>query len=550
MEKVKIICALVLVGMFLSVRTSVGAVDVNCSTGESLQAAINSNDENATFNVTGTCNENITISEFKESVTIQPKAGQTAAIVGPNAGINTVTIRGQGVTVRGLTISGGYDGIQVARGGTATIDGNTIQNASRNGITVALSSFATIIGNTITGNSTLSPTGRGINVSENSSARIGFSSTADTAAPNTIQNHGGPGIEVDRSATARIVGNTVSGNGGTGILVTRGSTAAISNNTINDNGGAGIYVGYGSLASLGNPGGSTIFDFANSTSVNNDYSGLACEMGATVTGLLGTLTGDSGPFNSVGTGITTSELQNHEGINFLTGGASRMTIAGNGNVGIGTRTPTSPFSIVSPSAGNLFSMETTAPVGGAGFEFKVPTGGYWFFKATMDNGFKIRDATNLKDVVYFQYGTGNVGIGTNNPGYMLDVAGPIRVQTTVYSSSKTLKDNITDLKSSEALEALKVFNPVKFNYKTDLATRHIGFIAEDVPNLVAQKNRDAIDPMDIIAVLTKVVQEQQRTMQEQQDMVEQQQKLISAHSERISELEKALQLKGTLPAVQ
>jgi hypothetical protein len=184
-----------------------------------------------------------------------------------------------------------------------------------------------------------------------------------------------------------------------------------------------------------------------------------------------------------------------------------------GFTGIGTPTPTSPLSIVSPLAGNLFTISTTSPTGGAGFQFSVPTGGLWNFKATQDNGFKIRDAAHGKDALYLQSVTGNVGIGTIVPAYLLDVAGQIRVQTTVYSSSRTLKDNIIDLKSSEALEALKLFNPVKFNYKTDPATAHIGFIAEDVPNLVAQKNRDAIDPMDIVAVLTKVVQEQSKTIE-------------------------------------
>jgi hypothetical protein len=112
---------------------------------------------------------------------------------------------------------------------------------------------------------------------------------------------------------------------------------------------------------------------------------------------------------------------------------------------------------------------------------------------------------------------GFVGIGTNNPQYLLDVNGQIRVQTTVYSSSRSLKDNIVDLNSSEAMGALDGLTPVKYNYRNDPAAAHIGFIAEDVPNLVAQKNRDAIDPMDIVAVLTKVVQEQNRTITELSD---------------------------------
>jgi cell division protein FtsB len=42
----------------------------------------------------------------------------------------------------------------------------------------------------------------------------------------------------------------------------------------------------------------------------------------------------------------------------------------------------------------------------------------------------------------------------------------------------------------------------------------VGFIAEDVPKLVATKNRKGMSAMDVVAVLTKVVQKQQRTIAE------------------------------------
>ena len=40
-----------------------------------------------------------------------------------------------------------------------------------------------------------------------------------------------------------------------------------------------------------------------------------------------------------------------------------------------------------------------------------------------------------------------------------------------------------------------------------------GFIAEDVPELLANKDRNGLSPMDIVAVLTKVVQEQQKKLE-------------------------------------
>jgi hypothetical protein len=61
----------------------------------------------------------------------------------------------------------------------------------------------------------------------------------------------------------------------------------------------------------------------------------------------------------------------------------------------------------------------------------------------------------------------------------------------------------------EAKLALSELTPSKFNYKVDKDDEYLGFIAEDVPDLVATKDRKGMSPMDIVAVLTKVVQKQQ-----------------------------------------
>jgi hypothetical protein len=75
------------------------------------------------------------------------------------------------------------------------------------------------------------------------------------------------------------------------------------------------------------------------------------------------------------------------------------------------------------------------------------------------------------------------------------------------ASSREYKENIKELTSEEAINTLAGLNPIKYNYKTDKDERHVGFIAEDVPDLVAVKGRKGLSPMDIVAVLTKVVQE-------------------------------------------
>jgi len=82
------------------------------------------------------------------------------------------------------------------------------------------------------------------------------------------------------------------------------------------------------------------------------------------------------------------------------------------------------------------------------------------------------------------------------------------------ASSRALKENIQSLGTEEAFNTLNGLNPVKYNYKADKAEKHVGFIAEDVPELVAATDRKGLSPMDVVAVLTKVVQEQQNTIAE------------------------------------
>lgn len=82
-----------------------------------------------------------------------------------------------------------------------------------------------------------------------------------------------------------------------------------------------------------------------------------------------------------------------------------------------------------------------------------------------------------------------------------------------FVSSRAYKENIADLSTQEATLALKDLNPVKFSYKTDRSENlHVGFIAEDVPDLLAAHDKRSIGPLDVVAVLTKVVQEQQSTI--------------------------------------
>ncbi len=146
-------------------------------------------------------------------------------------------------------------------------------------------------------------------------------------------------------------------------------------------------------------------------------------------------------------------------------------------------------------------------------------------------------------------GNGNVGIGTQTPAYPLEMASGARVTAGgvwTDASSREYKENIENLGAEEAMETLKELNPVKFNYKADKEERYAGFIAEDVPELVAMNDRKGLSPMDIVAVLTSVVKEQQKIVQEQQKVNQEQQKTIAELSRKVTGLEREVKLKGSL----
>jgi hypothetical protein len=130
--------------------------------------------------------------------------------------------------------------------------------------------------------------------------------------------------------------------------------------------------------------------------------------------------------------------------------------------------------------------------------------------------------------------TGYVGIGTTSPTHLVHLSGGAYSDGSTWqpSCSRALKENITDLTLDEAMNALEGLNPVKFNYKINKDEDYIGFIAEDVPELVATKERKSINTMDVVAVLTKVIQEQQKFIREQQKINAELQKKIAELEEK------------------
>lgn len=128
--------------------------------------------------------------------------------------------------------------------------------------------------------------------------------------------------------------------------------------------------------------------------------------------------------------------------------------------------------------------------------------------------FALQEGVAYKNLILNPNGA-YVGIGTSSP------SNPLQMRSGAYvsvggvwtnASSREYKQDIKSLTGDEAVETLTALQPVQFRYKTDPKEKHVGFIAEDVPDLVASADRKGMSAMDVVAVLTKVVQDQQKTI--------------------------------------
>ena len=126
-----------------------------------------------------------------------------------------------------------------------------------------------------------------------------------------------------------------------------------------------------------------------------------------------------------------------------------------GILGIGTTCPSATIQAVA-SASAAILVTNSGGAGGAAFQMNDISGASnWFFKAT-STGFKIRDNTNLIDVIsiekasaansiYIKAG-GNIGVGTPTPTALIDVnSNGIRVRLSKTPASATASGNTGDI---------------------------------------------------------------------------------------------------------
>jgi hypothetical protein len=225
---------------------------------------------------------------------------------------------------------------------------------------------------------------------------------------------------------------------------------------------------------------------------------------------------------------------------------SSIDIAADGSVGIGTASPKSKMHILG-SAGTVPTFPTPiaaadpfvvenndhtnlSVVSGLG---KLSTIRFFRSGATTLNGFLRYDHSNDSMTMGVSGNTritltsaalgvgntaptqplmvGTAGSGTGGNGAHVTAGG-----TWTNGSSRAFKTGIEELDAEQARATVAALKPVRYHYTAEPQEEYVGFIAEDVPELVAQTSTDRkyLSPMDIVATLTKVVQEQQKTIDE------------------------------------
>jgi hypothetical protein len=256
-------------------------------------------------------------------------------------------------------------------------------------------------------------------------------------------------------------------------------------------------------------------------------------------------------------------------------GTDHIALMPSGYVGIGTNNPQLKLDVKGPirldSPGHAFKDPDSKMTNGGNLIIKgsapqidfVDTDNTdWSIHVNSNKMYFIRQPWNYQDLVLD--GSGNVGIGTDQPQKKLDVKGDVQVSgaiscggkiwirtyhsndkkylganpnngdvyagpnkdiweafTLEMACSREFKENIRALSGGEALATLAHLAPVKYDYRGQKAFRqNLGFIAEEMPDNLASESRQTLSPFEVTPVLTKVAQEQQRMLVSLQAMVE------------------------------
>jgi hypothetical protein len=210
--------------------------------------------------------------------------------------------------------------------------------------------------------------------------------------------------------------------------------------------------------------------------------------------------------------------------------SNSLFIDADNEVGLGTTSPLEKFHV---EDGQLRIRDDSG--GSPGFQLDTDARLYQFLHSAGNGSLTIQDIPSggsADDIILIfadqrdnslVLRNDNLGLGVANPGSPIEhsngatlTAGGVWMN----GSSRELKQDIEELGSDEAMAVLEDLSPVKYAYKLEADEQYVGFIAEDVPELVAGPERKGLSSMEIVAVLTKAVQEQQKEITELRELVQ------------------------------
>jgi len=180
-------------------------------------------------------------------------------------------------------------------------------------------------------------------------------------------------------------------------------------------------------------------------------------------------------------------------VHYNTGDSTRFSVKSDGKVGVGTASPENELHVIGTiAAGKINSSR----------------GMLTLYSSKTNEKFHI---LNVGSYLYFSVGN-TPDISPSLMYIKEDGTGRFNGNWST-GSSREMKTDISDLSVQEAFSALDQLDSVKFRYKQNASGPLTpGFIAEDAPDLVAVDDHTAINYNSIIAILTKVVREQQNTI--------------------------------------
>jgi len=159
---------------------------------------------------------------------------------------------------------------------------------------------------------------------------------------------------------------------------------------------------------------------------------------------------------------------------FASSSANQFLLYAAGGVGIGTGSPQSALHVKS----TVIDCEISIESGDAGghrwtLQSSAPGGG-----GQLASSFQLIDRSVGASRILVDT-SGNVGIGTASPGYLLQVAGNCGATTFVTVSDRNAKENFTPVSPRSVLDKVAALPISQWNFKTAPGEAHIGPMAQD-----------------------------------------------------------------------